>query len=229
MPENDSKPDGTSDQENSNPIKLKEVDPVAVYVAVFNSHSTGVQNRLQAQQQAFQYLVGVLTAASAATVALVAAKDLHFDLNLVPRLALALPIVVAPLAFIFFDNELMIFETGHHASRTLRKLSDMIGDDILFTGGPPLSTRHVISRLIHPLLSVGRWLLFVVPCLGPTVYAAVTGWNTWLWNWPYNVFFLADTVVSLALLAAVVAASIEQIKWRWPGSPLGRRLRKGSA
>jgi hypothetical protein len=200
--------------------EIKPGDYVAAYLAQYNSLRGEIQNRLGAQQQAFQYLVGVLTAAIGA---LAAAKGLNLDPN---QLILALPIIVAPLGFILFDNEIMVFEAGSHAHRMRTRISQLLNDEALLADGHPLCRRHKLSRLTHPLLSVGRWLLFLIPAIGSTLYATIAGWGDWLWKLPYPLILVVDIMVSILLLLGALAAGVEQYKWRWPDSSFGRRLHK---
>src|SRR3712207_9156905 len=61
-----------------------------------------------------------------ALAGLVASDALALD----PRLALWLPLIVAPLSFIFFDNELMIWAIVRYTRHDLhRRVAELVGDD----------------------------------------------------------------------------------------------------
>src|SRR5205823_14294172 len=80
------------------------------YLAEYNSLRGEIQIRLQSQSQAFNYLVTLL-AATVGGITYLAKED---RVDLIPQLGLFLPIVIAPLAYIFFDNEFMIFRNGFY-------------------------------------------------------------------------------------------------------------------
>jgi hypothetical protein len=172
-------------------------DAANALIAEYESLREEFFARLESQRQAFNYLAVIL----AAMIALIGADRLPVDLAV---LLLALPLVVAPLGFIFFDNELVIWGIAAYIRDTLRpQLTRLVGQKVLLYEGRFESHG---SRL-HLLLSTGRWLLFIVPTLLPIGYAAWNGTlNSWLTALPYMPFMMLDVFLFGVLGWAVYRA-----------------------
>lgn len=185
-------------------IKLKTVD---AHIAEYNALRAEILARLQSQGQAFSYLVTTIAATVGGITYLLKEKEY----SLIPGLGLFLPLVIAPLAFIFFDNELMIFRNGFLIHRHLKsEILINLGQNVFL-----LEERGTdIGRFnleIHRVLSFGRWLLFVVPVLGPTIYAFAYPAR---WSAFYRVILILDCLVAAVLLLAISAGIMVQARWR---------------
>jgi hypothetical protein len=154
--------------------------------------------RLESQRQAFNYLAIIL----AAMIALIGAERLPVDPVM---LVLALPLVVAPLGFIFFDNELVIWGIAGYIRDTLRpQLSKLVGQNVLLYEGR-FAESH--GSKLHLFLSTGRWLLFVIPTILPIPYSL---WNhsfkSWFTSLPFMPFLLLDALLLVILGWAIYQA-----------------------
>src|SRR4051812_38596556 len=98
------------------PAALDRAGLLGAYMAEYDNFRKEIALRLGAQQQAFTLLLTLLGVTLTAAGYLIQYK--MTDLG--PLLALFLPIVAAPLGFIFFDNEIMIFANGACVAADLR-------------------------------------------------------------------------------------------------------------
>ena len=171
-----------------------------------------VNARFDNQRQAFTYLVTGL----AALAGLVASDKIELE----PRLALWLPLIVAPLSFIFFDNELMIWSIVRYTRHELHeRVAYLVGDDrVLAMETNRFTHLNPVSRFCFNLLSFGRWLLFVVPMLVALVYGAIHA-ESWTGS-PYVGLFAADCAVTLFLLVVIGDAVAERLG-AWPQAVSG--------
>ena len=129
------------------------------------------------------------------------AKENRVDL--IPQLGLFLPIVIAPLAYIFFDNEFMIFRNGFYISNYLRgQVSEVTDETILMVEKIGFRYLGVFNRDVFRLLSFGRWILFVVPTLGPVIYSLA-----YLQNWTVTnkVIVEIDFIFAYVLVIAIIS------------------------
>lgn len=207
-------------------------DTLEMYLAQYSSLRAEQQKRLDAQQQAFQFLVGSLTAVLTATTAvlglivpLILSNDptkidpnkiaalIERISNLLPQAALFLPIILAPLAFIFFDNEIMIFKIGADVSKVRDRIFSLVGENESNMDLDTFCDLTRVSRGAHFAVSIGRWIVFLVPIMLPMFYA-LSAWESWIvLNW---VVFSLDAILVIFLLWAVISAIVEQWRWRWP-------------
>jgi hypothetical protein len=182
----------------------------AALIAEYESLRQEFFARLESQRQAFSYLAIIL----AALIALIGADKAPNNPAVV---LLPLPLVVAPLGFIFFDNELVIWGIAAYIRDNLRpELSKLVDHKVLLYEGR-FSGSHR-SRL-HLVLSSGRWLLFVIPTALPIAYAVWMGTlKSWFTSLPYMPFMILDAFLALILVCAIcVAVSYRMRVWE----PLG--------
>jgi uncharacterized membrane protein YvlD (DUF360 family) len=193
-------------------------------IAEFESLRQESFARLDSQRQAFNCLAVI----AAAMIALIGAKELPVEPAV---LLLSLPLVVVPLGFIFFDNELVLWCLAAYIKDNLRpELSKLVEHDVLLSEARRGDLLHSQgSHVLHPVLSVGRWLLFVVPAVLPIIYSIHTkAWNRWPDSLPFWPFFVADVALVLVLLWAVVyAVRCRWRAWHTPGKEIGRERRYG--
>jgi hypothetical protein len=157
----------------------KPVSPhpaLQVHMAEYTLLRQEVLSRMATQSQAFNYLLVVIGVAATALVNGLG-KEQDAYLSIVLLVTILLPLVSAPLGFIFFDNEMVLHAIGSYIDRAWRPRTrelvadaDILGNIWLFVGLDASSPR------IHRRLSQGRWLLFllptVVPVLGLALFAA---------------------------------------------------------
>lgn len=102
-------------------------------------------------------------------------------------IALFLPIATAPLAFMFFDNEMAIHSIGSHIYWHLRdkNLTKLVGDNNILESSLEFLLLHRSSRKIHSTLSTSRWSLFLLPTLVPVLGMFIWTVSRWGWWWKY--------------------------------------------
>ncbi|MEA3013004.1 MAG: hypothetical protein QOD42_1549 [Sphingomonadales bacterium] len=202
-----------------------------------------ILKRLETQRQAFNYTVVVLGAVVTGLGILIGRDAGGANLALLPHLSLLLPLIVGPLAFIFFDDELVMYRDIFHISKYVRyRVAEQLKwEEGAFDGDPRLAYDVKLfmveaygfawlspaSQRIHSGLSTGRWLLFLLPVAVP----------------PFNFFFFtllwggravpgqigglhmrltllwvlaltADFIILGMLVRAIAAALKEQARWR---------------
>ncbi len=202
---------------------LTDKDPVlAAHLAEYQSLRQEVTSRFDWQRQAFAYLAVIATAGAT----LISASTRGFPLALSP-LAVLLPLITVPLGLIFFDNELVIWGMYHYLGTHLRR---NIGARI--AGMEPGNTDHRwvlmleqrrfhdlpdMIRSCHQLLSIGRWFFFLVPTVGPIIYASVHIGDWWdgAYHWWYRSFYVLDYLLLLALLWGIaMAIRARRLVWK---------------
>jgi len=182
-------------------------------IAEFVSAREEVFARIESQRQSFNYLVTLSTAVLAFIGSALAPSGIRFDI----RLVMFTPLLAAPLAFIFFDNELVIWTLGRYIREDLApRLSAAVGRDVLtmearrggfLTGG---------VGTIHLALSVGRWILFLLPIGLPLWYGFhIHADRGWPYVPPFWVLAVLDSLVLALLFLAIVAAILLRSRvWR---------------
>jgi len=114
-------------------------------------------------------------------------------------------VIVAPLGFIFFDNELMLHANGFYVFKFLgKRISQLVKDDVLLVERERKVSLGKPTWIVHRWLSVGRWILFLGPVIGPMIYI-VTSTDYW-WKYPYVLVFAADCALTLILISGTIAA-----------------------
>ena len=183
------------------------------HLAEYEALTAELTSRFESQRQAFNYLVLVL----GGTVALLgAAGDRPMPLLTAPDLFFWLPLLTAPLAFIFFDNELMIWSIIGYVRHYLRlQVQATVGSDGVWQMEE--SRFRYLGRFCDPchrLLSYGRWLFFLFPVVLSTWYAFAEVARAPHRD-PVRLVVLAmDLLVTAFLVVAMVQAGREQGRWR---------------
>lgn len=184
------------------------------YLAEYNTLRSEVLARIQTQNQAFNFLL-IIVGASITAVITTANSDAPW--NLVPvtfAIALLLPLVTCPLAYMFFDNELMIHAIGSYIYWDRRvRFVELTNDKHLFGSVadfkflPPTT-----SKVFHPI-SRGRWYLFCIPTFLPVVFLPVYTVVKWkfLPNYSIVIDVSALAIFLLDLLQVYILARV--IKW----------------
>lgn len=138
------------------------------YLAEYNSLRQEVLSRIQTQVQCFNFVLIITGGAITAVVSTVnsAKPDLYPVVFL--AVGLMLPLFTCPLAYMFFDNEIMIHGIGsylyYHSNRQMKLLTNdpsVFGNILAFPFLPPSTGK------VFPPISAGRWLLFALPAFFP--------------------------------------------------------------
>lgn len=192
-------------------------------LAEFGSLRDEVFARIESQRQSFNYLITLSTAVLAfvATAMAPSDKGVSFDL----RLIMFVPLLAAPLAFIFFDNELVIWTLGRYIRETLGpQLSRAVGRDVLLSEARRGGLLSGGLGRVHLALSVGRWLLFLLPIGLPLWYGLhIRADRGWAYVPPFWVVVVLDSLVLVLLLIAIFAAVLLRSRG-WQGGS-GRKPR----
>ncbi len=175
-----------------------------VHLTEYENIWTEVYARFDNQRQAFNYLISLL----AVIAGLLASEAIRIE----PEVFFWLPLIIAPFGFIFFDNEFLIWGIVNYTCNHLHEhVAELVDDN----GVLLLERRRFTSvrtRRVHHFLSLGRWILFVVPVLVSMWYAAYYAPKWWL-SW-YGLLFAVDLLIASLLLWAIVRAAREQDIWK---------------
>jgi hypothetical protein len=203
------------------------------YLAEYNSLRGEVMSRVQTQSQA---LTNVLIVIGVAITILVAGFEGKIALSsAIVIIGLFLPLVTFPLAFIFFDAEIMIHAIGSLIYHDLRlRVAKQISGDDKRVFESIIDFRHLDNQPTKQLqhwLSVGRWGIFVVttffPTLGIAVYT-ITEWDITtvsIFHILGFVLFAANCVAGVLLLRAMrwTLQRCEELDRHTPGFKKGKR------
>jgi hypothetical protein len=181
----------------------KQVD---IYLAEFEALRNDILARFEFQRQAFNYLIALL----GASLAFVGAwGDKH---PIQPEYFLFMPLLAAPLAYIFFDNEIMISADGRYIHDKLRRyIQEALGSSTS-TKVLCLEERHADLSTwqcsIQLCLSIGRWLLFLLPVIGPIVFGLgndrLTQYIDVGFPIPMRLLLLIDIVLGIMEVVAII-------------------------
>lgn len=179
-------------------------------LAEFGSLRDEVFARIESQRQSFNYLITLSTAVLAFIASAMAPSDggVSFDL----RLIMFVPLLAAPLAFIFFDNELVIWSLGRYIRENLSpRLSEAVGRDVLMSEAKRGGLLTGGIGYVHLALSVGRWLLFLLPIGLPLWYGLhIRADRGWTYVPSFWVVVVLDGLVLGLLLIGIAAAIIQR-------------------
>jgi hypothetical protein len=190
------------------------------YLAEYERIWDELLSRFESQRQAFAFTLGifgtlvtVITSMETSPAAAAGSSGLGSALSsLNPLLLFWVPLVVVPFGYIFFDNELMIWGIVRYTRNHLHDhVAALVGDRNVImleqNRFPDPKTRSVAF-----VLSLGRWILFIVPIVVALSYAIVRQphfWSTW-----YLAIFALDLIATGLLLWAMVRAAAEQEIWK---------------
>jgi len=155
---------------------------VNVYLAEFNNLRAEQLKRIDSQNQALNYLFIIL---GITVTAIVGNLDDRETLPVVLCwIGLLLPLVTAPLGFMFFDHEMATHSIGSHIYWHLRhaNLACLVKDDGIMGASLDFKYLHRSSARVHSALSYGRWMLFLIPTMlpvGALFFLSVLVWGWW--------------------------------------------------
>jgi|SRR5687768_17821704 len=125
---------------------------LSVHLKEYEMISLELYARFDNQRQAFNYLVVVVGAFFAAYGA-VRAEEVEIPVHVF----LFVPLLITPLAFIFFDNEIMIWSIIYYTQKHIRsEVQGILNDRVLDFECSRFRYLVPGSRQIHKLLSYGR-------------------------------------------------------------------------
>jgi hypothetical protein len=133
--------------------------------------------RIDSQNQAFYYMLLVIGIAATAAVTGFTKTDQMAQIFF--WLLLFLPIITAPLAFIFFDHEMAIHSVGSYIywAWTKNTVDPLLRNKHTFKDSLSFAFLNTSSKKIHGELSDRRWNLFLIPTwwttIGVIIYAGV--------------------------------------------------------
>ena len=144
------------------------------YLAEFNTLRSELLARIQTQNQAFNFLLIIV---GASITAIITTANSNNPSNLVPvtfAIVLLLPLITCPLAYMFFDNELMIHAIGSYIYWDRRlKFIELTNDQNLFRSITDFNFLPGSTRRVFQPISRGRWYLFCIPTFLPVVFLPV--------------------------------------------------------
>lgn len=182
------------------------------YLAEYNTLRSEVLARIQTQNQAFNFLLIIV---GASITAIITTANSNNPSNLVPvtfAIVLLLPLISCPLAYMFFDNELMIHAIGSYLYWDRRlKFIKLTEDGQVFRSITDFNFLPPSTQKVFQPISYGRWYLFCIPTFLPVLFLPVYTWVKWaslphhsrLINVSVGVIFLLD-VLEVVLLARVI-------------------------
>lgn len=191
------------------------------YIAEFNNLRAEQLKRIDSQNQAMSYLFLIIGASASAIVASVDKPSMPLILCWI---ALFLPIATAPLAFMFFDNEMAIHSIGSHIYWHLRdkNLTELVGDKRILEPSLEFLLLHRSSRKIHGALSRTRWSLFLLPTLLPVAGMfiwAIASRDWWLryewWSGYFPEHWLVILFGSVLWVIGLGALCLEAVAVIW--------------
>jgi hypothetical protein len=182
------------------------------YLAEYNTLRSELLARIQTQNQTFNFLLIIL---GASITAILTTANSDKPGNLVPvtfAVVLLLPLITCPLAYMFFDNELMIHAIGSYLYWDRRlKFIALTSEEHLFRSITDFNFLPPSTHQVFQPISRGRWYLFCIPTFLPIVSLPVYTVLKWDSLPDYSGFievtaiiiFLVD-VVEVYLLAGVI-------------------------
>jgi hypothetical protein len=143
----------------------KKKDILNLYLEEYKSLRQELTVRLQTYNQAFHYLLLVIGAATAAVAAVIPRAEPTRDLTpLWFGIALLLPIVTAPLAFVQFHQEMMMDAIRAYLGSEWRDKTEIL---LGARHSPGNTYEYVASPRLFRALLTGRWIIFLVPTCIP--------------------------------------------------------------
>lgn len=192
---------------------------VDVLLAEYKEQKAEITMRAQRQNQTFNYVLLVLLAVAGGTGSILGQANFPQDLPYVERiLALAvafLPLVITPLAFLFFDDELMIFESEIYILTRIKpriraliepSILEILRDNDLLTGTFAWRARHLQKHFQadHSTIARPRYVLFVFPVYFAAAALAALSIHQIYKSWREPWGWLAVSLFTIGLVADVV-------------------------
>jgi hypothetical protein len=195
------------------------------YLAEYNTLRSEVLARIQTQNQTFNFLLIVV---GASITAIITTANSDKPWNLVPvtfAVVLLLPLVTCPLAYMFFDNELMIHAIGSYLYWDRRlKFVAFTGDEHLFRSISDFKFLPPSTHKVFQPISRGRWYLFCVPAFLPLVFVPFYTYAKWSAVQHYSNVVKGSAVIIFLLDIVEVFILARVIKWIFDNNKFQHQL-----
>lgn len=191
-----------------------------VYLKQFEKLREESFNRMQSQNQSFNNLLLIMGVAITALVSVLNATNVLVTYLVFAGIALFLPLITAPLGLIFFDNEIVIYAIGSYIDNDwLNEVRALVKDPKVFGDVWEFKYLHKSTRFTHTTISVGRWLLYLIPTVFPIlslVAITIVDWGWWnkliLVRSKYTdmlvilcvIVFVLDVLITYSLLQGII-------------------------
>jgi hypothetical protein len=183
-----------------------------IRLAEYNSLRSEIIARMNNQTSVFSYFLAAL-AGVVSGCSVLAQKD---SFELIPWVILFTPLITTPLAFIFFDNEIMIFGTGGYIYDSLRPQLEAAPGDVTMLLDDRFAKLYKLTTRIHRSLSVGRWLLFLVPNMCGFAALLFIAPDSPVTQTVRISAALLNALLTGIIILAMIALWYEQNPWRAP-------------
>lgn len=195
------------------------------YLAEYNTLRAEVLARIQTQNQTFNFLLIIV---GAGITAVITTANSNNPSNITPvtfAVVLLLPLVTCPLAYMFFDNELMIHAIGSYLYWDRRlKFVALTREEHVFGSVTDFSYLPPSTHKVFQPISRGRWFLFCVPTFLPIVFVPFYAYAKWatVQNYANIVKVSAAIIFLLDVLEVVILAGV--IKWIFDNNKFQHQL-----
>lgn len=184
-----------------------------IFLAEYNSLRAEIIARTQTQNQVLNFLL-IIIGATISAVVVSANSNINMRLVLL-IVALFLPLITFPLAFIFFDAEIMIHAVGSHLHENLRKnISNIVEVDkpqderLVFASTWDFEHLDTTTKARQHLLSIGRWWIFLVPTFIPVLALVIYSIENWGW-WSTQLIPLSTVHSTTLIISGFVVFLID--------------------
>jgi hypothetical protein len=196
------------------------------YLAEYNTLRSELLARIQTQNQAFNFLLVIVGAAITAIITTANSANSAHLVSVSLAIALLLPLITCPLAYMFFDNELMIHAIGSYIywDRRLRFI-ELTGDSSLFKSIADFSYLPPSTPSVFQPISRGRWYLFCIPTFIPLVFVPLYIYVRWAALPNYSTVIEASAVIIFLLDVLEVVLLARAIIWVFNNNRYQHQLR----
>jgi hypothetical protein len=195
-------------------VEPNKTNILNAYLAEYNTLRAELLGRIQTQNQTFNFLL-IIVGASVTAIITTANSDKPW--NLVPitfAIILLLPLVTCPLAYMFFDNELMIHAIGSYIYWDRRlKFINLTGDEHLFKSITDFKFLPQSTAKVFQPISRGRWYLFCIPTFLPVIFLPIYTCVKWASLPKYSTVIEVAVVIIFVLDVLEVYLLAKVIKW----------------
>lgn len=199
------------------------------YLAEYNTLRSELLARIQTQNQTFNFLLIIL---GAGITAIISTANSDKPGNLVPvtfAVVLLLPLIACPLAYMFFDNELMIHAIGSYLywDRRLRFIA-LTRDDQLFRSITDFNFLPPSTHKVFQPISRGRWYLFCIPTFLPIAFLPVYTLLKWASLPNYSSFIEVTAIIIFLLDVVEVYILVGVIRWIFDNNKFQHQLTRSA-
>lgn len=188
----------SDNQDDNDDVEGQRDRQLQIYLAHYQVIRAEIVQHLAAQVQFINYLVVVLGASGAGAGILLEAERSH----LIAPLTILLPIVVTPLAYHYYYSDFIVLGLSNRASGTIQdKIAYVASDPDLNLKNQASEQLSRVGRGSTYVISGSRWLVWIFPTVGPTVYGWMHRYDQW--GNTFVFLLLVDTVLTMLLIFMV--------------------------